>query len=184
VPTDLGAGSRAAKSAPSPMHNMAELVDWCRYVVGREPTSVLGMGHASAHDPRESDYEMMSLDFSGAEGPGTGITAQISSGRYMPAVWQEAVTYRPPAALQVACERGIAFVDLPSTLIWFDRAGRQMESLDSERPVGEQLLGNFYRTVTSLVRSMSSLDDAYRAMTIVVAAQTSFREGRRVAIDA
>lgn len=182
VPTDLG-GARTARSAPSPMHNMAELVDWVRYVVGREPTSVVGMGHASAHDPRESDYEMMSLDFSGPEGPGTGVTAQISSGRYMPAVWQEAVTYRPPAALQVACERGIAFVDLPSTLIWFDRAGRQMESLDSERPVGEQLLGNFYRTVTSLVRSMSSLDDAYRAMTVVLAAQTSFREGRRVAID-
>ncbi len=55
---------------------------------------------------------MMSLDFSDSQ-PGTKVTAQISSGRYMPADWPEAVAFRPPAALQVACEEGIAFVDLP-----------------------------------------------------------------------
>ena len=63
----------------------------------------------------------------------------------------------------MACERGVAFVDLPSTIIWFDGAGRHMESLDTERPVGEQLLLHFYRSVTSLVRNTSSLEDAYRA---------------------
>jgi len=46
-------------------------------------------------------------------------------------------------------------VDLPATLVWFDEAGRHQESLDSERPVGEQLLTHFYRAVTSLVRRTS-----------------------------
>ena len=39
---------------------------------------------------------------------------------------EEAISFRPPAELQVVCERGVAFLDLPSTLIWFDCAGRHM----------------------------------------------------------
>jgi predicted dehydrogenase len=180
VPNESTGGNRATPRAPgSRMHDMVELVDWCRYVVGREPTTVLGLSHSSAADETLSDYEMMSLDFSDTAGPGTGATAQISSGRYMPAVWPEAVTYRPPAALQVACENGIAFIDLPSTLVWFDKAGRHMESLDSERPVGEQLLSQFHRSVTSLIRNSSGLEDAYRAMSIVQQAHLSHGCGQR-----
>jgi predicted dehydrogenase len=106
--------------------------------------------------------------------------AQISCGRYIPEHWQEAITYRPLAALQVSCEHGIAFVDLPSTLVWFDEAGRHQESLESERPVGEQLLSQFHRAVTSLVRKTCDLEDAYQALRIVQEARRSYREGRRV----
>src|SRR3989337_1017292 len=123
---------------------------------------------------------MRGLDCAAPAGPGTRCTAQISSGRYMPACWPEAVTYRPPAALQVACEQGIAFIDLPSTLIWLDRAGRHMESLDSERPIGEQLLSSFHRAVTSLVRNPTGLEDAYQAMMIVQKARLSHVEGCRI----
>lgn len=181
VPNERNNGSRgASRAGGSRMHDMVELVDWCCYVVGREPTSVLGLQHRSVGCAEENDYEMMSLDFADGAGPGSGTTAQISSGRYMPAVWPEAVTYRPPAALQVACENGIAFIDLPSTLVWFDKAGRHMESLDSERPVGEQLLLHFHRSVTSLLRNATGLEDAFRAMTIVQQAHHSHTCGRRM----
>jgi len=184
VPTETAAGHKAAQTAGvSRTHDLVELVDWCRYVSGHDPTSVLGLSHKAMANPDEIDYEMMSLDFSGPSGPGTRITAQISSGRYMPACWPEAVAYRPPAALQVACENGVAFIDLPSTLVWFDNAGRHMESLDSERPVGEQLLVQFYRSVTSLVRNTSGLEDAYRSMVIVQEAHRSHAEGRRIALE-
>jgi predicted dehydrogenase len=182
VPTESQKGDRASPSTPvSRTHDLVELIDWCRYTAGCEPTSVLGLTHVRGDESKEIDYEMMSLDFS--EQPGTRITAQISSGRYIPASWPEAVSFRPPAALQVACEEGIAFVDLPSTLVWFDRAGRHMESLDSERPVGEQMLYQFHRAVTSLVRNTSGLEDAYRAMRIVQQAHRSHTEGRRIALD-
>jgi predicted dehydrogenase len=168
----------------SPMNDLMELIDWCRYVTGREPTSVLGLRHRSESGLVEDDYQMMSLDFSdAAQGPGTGPIAQISCGRYMPVAWQEAVAYRPPAALQVACTNGIAFIDLPSTLVWFDKAGRHQESLDSERPVGEQLLNQFYRSVTSLVHSTSGLEDSYRALTVVIESRRSHAEGRRVFLE-
>ena len=164
-------------------NELMELIDWCRYVVGTEPTSVLGMQHGASGNPTESDYQMMSLDFSEHGLPGLGPVAQISCGRYMPADWPEAVAFRPPAALQVACEHGIAFIDLPSTLVWFDKAGRHMESLESERPVGELMLSQFYRSVSSLVRNTSSLDDTYRSLAVVNAARRSHAEMRRERLD-
>ncbi|HVX59251.1 MAG TPA: Gfo/Idh/MocA family oxidoreductase [Pirellulales bacterium] len=174
-------------NAPRPNHTsttseLLELVDWCCYVVGRRPTSVMGLKHCGA-DGLDDDYHWMNLDFSESGPPGTGSTAQISCGHYMPASWLEAVAFRPPAALQVACERGIAFVDLPATLVWFDEAGRHQESLESERPVGEQLLSQFHRAVTSLVHNPAGLDDSYRALTIVLEARNSHSQGRRVKLD-
>lgn len=76
----------------------------------------------------------------------------------------------------------MAFVDLPSTLVWFDAAGRHQESLASERPVGEQMLMQFHRAVTSLVRKTGDLEDAYRALQVVLAAQGSGRTGDRVVL--
>ena len=128
----------------------------------------------------QEDYQMMSLGFCDGDDPSVGPIAQISCGRYIPQRWQEAVSYRPLAALQVSCERGIAFVDLPSTLIWFDEAGRHQESLESERPVGEQLLTQFYRAVTSLVSKTCDLEDAYQALWITEQARRSHHEGRRI----
>ncbi len=157
---------------------LTELVDWCCYVAGREPTSVLGVEHRAARDSAAHDYRMLTLDFSHAAGDGP--LAQISCGSYISARWPEAISFRPPAQLQVCCERGIAFVDLPATLIWFDEAGRHQESLENERPVGEQLLMRFHRAVTSLIRKRDDLEDTYRAIRVVLAAGQSAREGRRI----
>ena len=161
---------------------LVELIDWCCYVVDREPVGVAGLVHRREGDAAAEDYQMLSLHFADDGHPGTEPVAQISCGRYIPAGWREAVTYRPLAALQVSCQNGIAFVDLPSTLIWFDEAGRHQESLESERPVGEQLLAQFHRAITSLVRRKCDMDDACRASIIVEEARRSFFEGRRIAL--
>ncbi len=174
-------GPRAEISPePSAIGELVELVDWCRYVVGRKATWVTGLIHSADDSPQAEDYQMMSLDFSPAERPGTGPVAQISCGRYIPAGWQEAISYRPLAAMQVCCRRGIAFVDLPATLVWFDEAGRHQESLESERPVGEQLLAQFHLAVTSRGCKTCNLDDAHLALSIVQEARRSHLEGRRI----
>lgn len=173
-----------AKDQSADTGDLVELVDWCHYVVGRESTSVLGMLHSAPAASGGEDYRMMSLDFSSPDQhAGTGVVAQISSGYYMPGGWEEAVAFRPPPALQVACKNGIAFIDLPATVIWFDKAGRHQESLDTERPVGEQLLSQFHRSVTSLVRNPAGLEDAYRALVVVLAARRSHEEGRRIPLS-
>ena len=160
--------------------SLLEQIDWCRYVVDRQPTAVTGVIHLSGECHEAEDYEMLSLDFSPRGKSGSGPLAQISCGRYVPSNWQEASNYRPLADLQVSCERGIAFVDPPATLVWFDEAGRHQESLDSERPVGEQLLTHFFRAVTSLVRRNCDLEDAYQAQYVLQAARQSHKEGRRI----
>ncbi len=182
-PVEAGTG-RPGPNGPAPSANkeLIELVDWCGYVIGRPPRWVTGTAHQAARCDGDSDYRMISLDFSEQDTPGTGPVAQISCGRYIPSRWSEAVAYRPQASMQISCRRGIAFLDLPSSLIWFDEAGRHQEALESERPVGQQLLMQFFRAVTSLVAQTSDLDDACRALQIVEAAAESHRQGRRIAL--
>ena len=162
------------------LRNLVGTVDWCHYIVGHAPRSVVGLSHPSNKEAVATDYEMRSGEFPDNETTAHDTIAQISCGRYIDDLWPEAITFRPPAALQVSCERGIAFVDLPANVIWFDEAGRHMESLDSERPVGEQMLSAFYRDVTSLVQPRSSLDEFYQALRVVLAARQSDRTGNRV----
>ncbi len=181
VPLSVAA-SAPPRDRASEARDLMELVDWCRYAAGTEPTSVVAVRHAETPGAEIDDYQMMSLDFSQSGRPGDGAIAQISCGYYMPRQWEEAVGFRPPPALQVVCENGIAFIDRPSSLVWFDTAGRHQESLESERPVGEHMLVQFHRKVTSLVRAVSGLDDSLKAMRIVQAAATSQAEGRRVGV--
>lgn len=164
----------------SASRDLIELVDWCRYVVGRPPTWVSGLMHPGGSPAQEEDYQMMSLDFSDTGPAGSGPLAQISVGRYFPVGWQEAISYRTLADLQVSCAAGVAFVDLPAALVWFDEAGRHQESLESERPVAEQLLAQFHLAATSSARNPCDLEDAFRALTIVQEARRSHREGRRI----
>lgn len=172
-----GAGRREQSAM---RRELAELVDWCCYVVGRNPRCVTGITWHRAGDGRGEDYQMMSLDFSPGDKPSRGPVAQISCGRYIPAAWSEAVTYRPLAAMQISCERGIAFVDLPATLIWFDEAGRHQEPLQSERPVGEQSLRQFHRAVANSPSNVCGLEDVCRALYFVEQAAKSHRKGRRI----
>jgi predicted dehydrogenase len=187
---------------------LVELVDWCRYVVGREPSEVSCVSHASTaqigndaqangaavagkgtdasdgcshRSENRSDYQCLSLQFPAIEN-GSAVTAQISCGSYIPQNWPEAVNFRPPAAMQICCQRGVAYIDLPSSITWFDDAGRHMESLDTESPVGEQLLTAFHRAVTSLIRNIGDLNDAYRAASILAAARQSSQSGRRIEV--
>ena len=178
IPLSQSTAPTAPRDRDSEARDLVELVDWCRYVAGTEPTSVVAVRHAESPGGEIDDYRMMSLDFSQTGRPGDGALAQISCGYYMPRRWEEAVGFRPPPALQVVCENGIAFIDMPSSLVWFDTAGRHQESLESERPVGENMLLQFHRKVTSLVRHLSSLDDSLRAMEIVQAAGMIETDGR------
>lgn len=162
--------------------HLVELVDWCCYLVAQPPGGVTGIMHISSSPPHQEDYTMISLDFSPPDSPGTGPLAQISCGRSIPAGWEEARTYRPPAALEIYCQQGIAFLDLPASLVWFDEAGRHLESLETERPVGERLLCQFYRLLTTPGAKTKDLEDTYRALYIVSEARRSHQLGQRISL--
>lgn len=163
---------------------LVELIDWCRFIVGRNVRAIQAVGHPGSESLNgESDYQVLSLDLSAPNEMPFATLAQISCGAYMPSAWSEAITFRPPAAVQVCCEKGLAFVDLPSTLIWFDEAGRHQESLDTELPVGQQLFTQFHRAVTSLVRKTADLEDIYRSLNALQMARQSMTSGQRVQLS-
>ena len=94
------------KPKSAKMRQLIEMVDWCRYVVDAEPTSVMGMAHGSSTDAEGQDYLAMTLDFAQQGKVGSGTVAQISCGSYVPPTWGEATSFRRPADLQVICENG------------------------------------------------------------------------------
>jgi predicted dehydrogenase len=181
IPAETKNSTALEESNTAAMHHVVQLIDCCRFVVGREPASVIGVaGWEDCAAP--AGYRMLSLSFPPPDDSPFPTVAQISCGRYLPATWHEAITFRPPAELQVCCEKGVAFVDSPASLVWFDEAGRHHESLESERPVGEALFLQFYRSVTSLVRQRADLEDAWSAFCIMLRAKESFRLGQRLPI--
>ena len=159
---------------------LMELIDWCRFIAGRPVRHVQGISHQSKAG--ETDYSALSLDLSPENGTSGSTIAQISCGSYIPADWQEAINFRPPAAIQVRCEHGLAFLDLPNSLIWFDAAGRHQEFLEAEMTVGQQLLTQFHRAVTSLIRKMGDLEDVCHSLTALQLARQSMREGRAIEV--
>ncbi|XZE43595.1 Gfo/Idh/MocA family protein [Pirellulaceae bacterium SH467] len=162
---------------------LVELIDWCNYIVGETPEWVQAIRHASRDSVATADYQIFSLGFGSPEQDSKAILAQISCGAYIPEVWHEAITYRPPAAIQVCCEKGLAFVDLPSTLVWFDDAGRHQEALDTELSVGQQMFSQFHRAVTSLVCNSSDLEDACTALAILDLAKKSMGAQARIPLQ-
>jgi predicted dehydrogenase len=174
---------RRSGYCPVTWRNLMELVDWCSYLVDRSPTSVYSAAQNLNLNHGSSFYQMLCLEFASASAEQLPAMAQLSLGHYIPSNWPDALAYRRPASVQIVCERGVAFVDLPSTLIWFDEAGQHTESLDFERPVGEQMLTLFHRAVTSLVRRSSDLSDAWRAMAIVLASHRSIESGKRIELS-
>jgi predicted dehydrogenase len=160
--------------------DMVELIDWCRYVVDAEPSSVVAVAHGKVEQEGCADYFSLSLDFADSTGAGHGAMAMIACGQYVPQACEESLNYRRPADLKVVCDKGLAFVDLPNTVAWFDNAGQHLETLDHERPVGEQLLMHFHRAVESLVLKTASLEDAHRALAIASKARQSCSAGERV----
>ena len=160
-----------------------ELVDWCRYLVADDPVSVFSAIHDQSNEDTNLFYQMVNLEFPVCEATGAKPMAQLSIGHYIPERWSDALSFRSPPAIQVCCEKGMAFVDLPSNLVWFDDAGQHNESLEAERAVGEQMLDRFYRAVTSLIRRTTDPDDAYKAMQIAVKAHLSSKSGKRELID-
>jgi predicted dehydrogenase len=158
-------------------------------LVDDDPASVISALHEQHDQHADLFYQMVSLDFpevkTSPDNPLSGCRpqAQLSVGHYIPERWTDALSFKRPASVQLCCERGMAFIDLPSNLVWFDDAGQHTESLETERAVGEQMLDQFHRAVTSLIRKTTDPRDAYHALKIVVSANEAAKSGKRVTIN-
>ena len=85
--------------------DLAELIDWCRYVVDQEPVSLLATSHRP-HAEAPPHYFSMSLDFESSNADGDGPKAMITCGDYLSEHLGESLAYRRPADMKIVCERG------------------------------------------------------------------------------
>ena len=182
LPSELPDPANSISLEKQTNRELLELIDWCTYIVDEEPDWVQAIRHLSRPSPTNADYQILSLGFGDPETDPNAILAQISCGAYIPSVWAEAIAFRPPAAVQVCCEKGLVFIDLPSTLVWFDDAGRHQETLDTELPIGQQMLIQFHRAVSSKVSLVSDLQETNEAIRILEKAKLSTQTHQRVAL--
>ena len=180
LPSELPDAANNNSLERNSSRELLELIDWCKYIVGEDPDWIQAIRHLSRPSPKNADYQILSLGFGDPESDPNAILAQISCGAYIPSVWAEAIAFRPPAAVQVCCEKGLAFLDLPSTLVWFDDAGRPQETLDTELPIGQQMLIQFHRAVASKSSFVSDLQETNDAIRILERAKLSTKSHQRV----
>jgi predicted dehydrogenase len=183
LPSELPDAANNNSLERNSSRELLELIDWCKYIVGEDPDWIQAIRHLSRPSPKNADYQILSLGFGDPESDPNAILAQISCGAYIPSVWAEAIAFRPPAAVQVCCEKGLAFLDLPSTLVWFDDAGRHQETLDTELPIGQQMLIQFHRAVASKSSFVSDLQETNDAIRILEKAKHSTKSHQRVPLD-
>ena len=99
------------------MSRLMHLIDWSRFVIGYEPTSVVGFAHQGVVSPDFCDCFGVSLDFSTPGEQSQGPSAQLRWDGYFSSRWKEALAFRTPAEMTVACENGIAFLDFPRKIV-------------------------------------------------------------------
>jgi hypothetical protein len=173
------------KTARSPTRHETEwgeiglhLVDWLRFVFSRDPCTIQSIGgYASDHGPC-SGFETLVLEFADS------CLAEASIRRYLQPKWTEAAQFRPAPSFHVVAEHGVAILEMPGEVTWFDESGRHDESLEMDRPLGELLSERFYRILVHGLNPSPGLSDARWARMLLREARRHRATGAKVVVSA
>jgi predicted dehydrogenase len=160
-------GGAAGRSAPTADEAAQYMADWFRFVFGCEPLAVQSILAAPEQPGPCPGFETLVARFDDAR------AAKGTVRRFLHPKWTEAAQFRPPPAFQVVAQRGMAYLDMPGDVTWFDESGRHDESLELERPLGEMLSDRFYRTVIHGLKASPGLRDAEIARQMVITARAA-----------
>jgi len=163
------AGSLAAGGRPQAEIEAADVVlhmaDWLRFVFSRDPVRVQSLGEQTLEHGPCRHFESLVADF------GSGGVGQVAARQFRKPQWTDAAKFRGSPSFQVVAEHGVAFVEMPGEVTWFDHAGRHDESLEMDRPLGEMLIDRFYRIVVHGLNPSPGLNDAARARAMLIEAR-------------
>jgi len=160
---------------------LADLFDWCRYVVGTAPVSVESQSaatEATQTDPerRESFCIQFQCDHSGRE----GTRAELHLGdRQSSADSAEGAWVR----YEIECEQGQAVLEGASRITWVDGSAPVTESLTTERSAIEVLFDHFCRRVVGGLIPVADIGDLCQNLKLVRAAEKSRSEGKPVILN-
>ena len=159
-----GAPGPSSQTSPSTLLQDpgGNVVDWCRWVFGAEPTTVQGVGAvAIAGEVPGRDFESIALGFDG------GGLARVDIAQHHRAAWGENMRLPPAPGFAVYAERGYAWLEMPDALRWVDADGPRDERLPLEPTLGEVLLDQFLKRIRGEPSDAPGLDDALAASRLV-----------------
>jgi predicted dehydrogenase len=166
--------TRAESEASDVILHMA---DWLRFVFSSDPTSTRSLGeYKLSHGPSRG-FETLVAEFGDA---GVG---QATVRRIVQPQWNEAASFHRPASFEVVAEHGMAFLEMPGEITWFDQSGRHDESLEMDRPLGEMLADRFYRIIAHGLNPSPGLCDMVWARSMVVSARQRGDQGQATSLQ-
>jgi predicted dehydrogenase len=148
---------------------MLHLADWLRYVFSQDPTVTQSMGGSFSTGPSRG-FETLVARF------GEACIGQATVRRFQQPQWSEAAGFRRAPSFQVIAQHGMAYLEMPGEITWFDQSGCHEESHDIDRPLGEVLSDRFYRIVRHGLTPSPGLIDAVWARRMVLEARHSHTE--------
>lgn len=150
-------------STQEPKWNLiaVQMADWLRFVFSEEPVSARSTVSCVAGTGPSRGFETLVARF------GDSKVGQATLRRFLSPRWSEAARFQRPPSFQVIAEFGVAYLELPGEVTWFDESGQHQESLESDRPLGELLSDRFYRTIVHGLNPSPGLADAISARRMV-----------------
>lgn len=151
---------------------MLHMADWLRFVFSCDPSMTRSSGeYRVSHGPSRG-FETLVAEFGGS---GVG---QATLQRFAQPHWTEAANFHRPPSFQVVAEHGMAFLEMPGEVTWFDQSGRHDESLEMDRPLGEMLADRFYRIIVHGLNPSPGLSDMEWARSMLLQARQPHEPGQ------
>lgn len=174
----------AASTGPLPGQScerdyLAGLLDWCQYITGRVPTSLLATPQASNAEPWEIELGFRP-DPNGR--PATTAKLQLRPATLTDGLGDGAAEESswPFPRHQIICERGAAQFAAAGEICWQNgtRTHSGIERLVAERTDAEVMLDQFSRRVLGGLVPVADVQDVCRVLALVAATLTSRATGR------
>jgi len=153
------------------------LVDLCRYIFGSEVESLFACSSKFVDiDSDIDDYETLMLRFSKNQ------YAQIEIRRYIKPEWtQPEFVYREsPVPFTIACENAVVYFDPENDyIVWYDASGRHTYELSPllKKDIGVKMYEMFYDCIVNNVHPSPDIEDAFKAIEIILAREESKKNG-------
>jgi len=144
---------------------MLFMADWLRFVFSRDPIATATIGTCKLAAGPSRGFETLVAEF------GEASVGQATLRRFVQPKWTDAAGFRPPPSFQVIAEHGVAYLDMPGEVTWFDQSGQHDETHELDRPLGEMLADRFYRIVVHGLNPSPGLNDAAWARSMMMQGQ-------------
>ena len=124
------------------------LMDWVRHIIGEKPVRMVetdtssGLASGPKTSLKEAEFCSITLQFAG------GAVAQMTCHRHDQARWGDITRVPSGPGFQVFAEKGMAFLEMPDLIRWYDTSGYHEERLVMSPSIGETLNLEFHHWIT------------------------------------